>query len=72
VSSSRELDLCDLFGEFLRNNFCKENLLYWIVVVDSRKKSVVTSLAVASDAPLPADWRSARKIQGSKRRFFGI
>jgi hypothetical protein len=56
-----EPHLRNLFGEFLRHNFCEENLLYWIVVVDFRKKFVVTSSAVASNAPPPANSRSNSK-----------
>lgn len=45
-----EPHLRNLFGDFLRHNFCEENLLYWIAVVDFRKKFGVTSSAVAANA----------------------
>jgi hypothetical protein len=52
-----EPHLRNLFGDFLRHNFCEENLLYWVAVVDFRKKFVVTSSAVASNAPPAAPVR---------------
>jgi GTPase-activating protein SST2 len=42
--------LRSLFREFLRGNFCEENLSFWIDVQDFRRKFNVTSSAVASSA----------------------
>jgi hypothetical protein len=56
-----EPHLRNLFGDFLRHNFCEENLLYWVAVVDFRKKFVVTSSAVASNAPAAPTTRPGTK-----------
>ena len=39
--------LRSLFREFLRNNFCEENLSFWVDVQDFKRKFNITSSAVA-------------------------
>lgn len=38
-----------LFREFLRSNFCEENLSFWLEVDDFKRKFVITSSAMASN-----------------------
>lgn len=38
-----------LFREFLRHNFCEENLSFWMEVEDFKRKFVITSSAMASN-----------------------
>jgi hypothetical protein len=37
--------LCNLFREFLRDNFCEENLAFWLEVQDFKRKFNITSTA---------------------------
>ena len=46
-----EPGLRSLFREFLRSNFCEENLSFWLDVQDFRKKFSITSSAVAATVP---------------------
>jgi GTPase-activating protein SST2 len=43
-----DISLRNLFREFLRSNFCEENLSFWLEVEEFKKKFTVTSSAVAS------------------------
>jgi GTPase-activating protein SST2 len=47
--------LCNLFREFLRDNFCEENLAFWLEVQDFKRKFNITSTAssAAFQRPLP-------------------
>ncbi|KAF8529272.1 regulator of G protein signaling domain-containing protein [Hysterangium stoloniferum] len=42
--------LRSLFREFLRGNFCEENLSFWLEVQDFKRKFNITSSAIASNA----------------------
>ncbi|KAH9950099.1 regulator of G protein signaling [Amylocystis lapponica] len=46
-----EPQLRSLFREFLRSNFCEENLSFYLDVQDFKRKFNITSSAVASSAP---------------------
>ncbi|KAG2013397.1 Crg1 [Coprinopsis cinerea AmutBmut pab1-1] len=46
-----EPGLRSLFREFLRGNFCEENLSFWLDVQDFRKKFSTTSSAMAATGP---------------------
>ncbi|KAL0581230.1 hypothetical protein V5O48_000818 [Marasmius crinis-equi] len=46
-----EPSLRSLFREFLRNNFCEENLSFWLDVQDFKRKFNITSSAVAVNPP---------------------
>ncbi len=46
--------LRSLFREFLRGNFCEENLSFWLDVEDFKRKFNITSSAVAVAPALPA------------------
>ncbi|KAF8900026.1 regulator of G protein signaling domain-containing protein [Mucidula mucida] len=48
-----EPGLRSLFREFLRSNFCEENLSFWLDVEDFKRKFNITSSAVAVTAPRP-------------------
>ncbi|TFK56034.1 hypothetical protein OE88DRAFT_1622092 [Heliocybe sulcata] len=43
--------LRSLFREFLRGNFCEENLSFWLDVQDFKRKFSITSSAVAATRP---------------------
>jgi GTPase-activating protein SST2 len=47
--------LCHLFRDFLRDNFCEENLAFWLEVQDFKRKFNITSTAssAAFQRPLP-------------------
>ncbi|KAI9433297.1 regulator of G protein signaling [Lactarius indigo] len=47
--------LCHLFREFLRDNFCEENLAFWLEVQDFKRKFNITSSAssAAFQRPIP-------------------
>lgn len=47
-----EPSLRSLFREFLRANFCEENLSFWLDVQDFKRRFNTTSSAVASPTPL--------------------
>lgn len=47
-----------LFREFLRHNFCEENLSFWMEVEDFKRKFVITSSAMASNPPARPGSRS--------------
>ncbi|KAF9535019.1 regulator of G protein signaling domain-containing protein [Crepidotus variabilis] len=55
-----EPGLRSLFREFLRGNFCEENLSFWIDVQDFRKKFNITSSAMAA----PSANRGIRNTPG--------
>jgi hypothetical protein len=40
--------LCHLFRDFLRDNFCEENLAFWLEVQDFKRKFNITSSATSS------------------------
>ena len=42
-----------LFREFLRGNFCEENLSFWLDVQDFKRRFHTTSSAIANNAPAP-------------------
>ncbi|KAE9395641.1 regulator of G protein signaling superfamily [Gymnopus androsaceus JB14] len=46
-----EPSLRSLFREFLRSNFCEENLSFWLDVQDFKRKFNITSSAVAVNPP---------------------
>lgn len=46
-----EAGLRHTFREFLKNNFCEENLSFYVDVQDFRRKFSITSSAVASSTP---------------------
>lgn len=46
-----EPQLRTLFREFLRANFCEENLSFWLDVKDFKKKFNITSSAIAVSSP---------------------
>ncbi|KAF4619965.1 hypothetical protein D9613_005445 [Agrocybe pediades] len=46
-----EPGLRSLFREFLRGNFCEENLSFWVDVQDFKKKFNITSSAMAASSP---------------------
>lgn len=46
-----EPQLRNLFREFLRSNFCEENLSFYLDVVDFKRRFNLTSSAVAAAAP---------------------
>ncbi|KAJ4481917.1 regulator of G protein signaling domain-containing protein [Lentinula aciculospora] len=46
-----EPSLRSLFCEFLRSNFCEENLSFWLDVQDFKRKFNITSSAVAVNPP---------------------
>ncbi|THU83931.1 regulator of G protein signaling superfamily [Dendrothele bispora CBS 962.96] len=48
-----EPSLRSLFREFLRSNFCEENLSFWLDVQDFKRKFNITSSAVAVNPPPP-------------------
>jgi GTPase-activating protein SST2 len=47
--------LCNLFRDNLRDNFCEENLAFWLEVQDFKRKVNITSTAssAAFQRPLP-------------------
>lgn len=45
--------LRSLFREFLRGNFCEENLSFWLEVQDFKRKFNITSSAMAANARPP-------------------
>lgn len=47
--------LRSLFREFLRANFCEENLSFWLDVEDFKRRFHTTSSAVAAPGTLPAN-----------------
>lgn len=49
-----EPSLRSLFREFLRGNFCEENLSFWLDVQDFKRKFNITSSAVAVNPPANA------------------
>ncbi|KAF9268304.1 hypothetical protein L218DRAFT_918833 [Marasmius fiardii PR-910] len=53
-----EPSLRSLFREFLRNNFCEENLSFWLDVQDFKRKFNITSSAVAVNPPPRAGSRA--------------
>ncbi|KAG7096598.1 hypothetical protein E1B28_004017 [Marasmius oreades] len=53
-----EPSLRSLFREFLRNNFCEENLSFWLDVQDFKRKFNITSSAVAVNPPPRAGTRT--------------
>ena len=56
-----EPSLRSLFREFLRANFCEENLSFWLDVQDFKRRFNTTSSAVASPLPVKGP---AQKPQG--------
>ena len=56
-----EPGLRQLFREFLRGNFCEENLAFWLDVQDFKRKFNITSSAVASSAVIPAAPSNGRR-----------
>jgi DNA-binding PadR family transcriptional regulator len=53
--------LCHLFREFLRDNFCEENLAFWLEVQDFRRKFNITSSASSAAFQRPVPERAAGK-----------
>ncbi|KAH9021316.1 regulator of G protein signaling [Lactarius hengduanensis] len=55
--------LCHLFREFLRDNFCEENLAFWLEVQDFKRKFNITSSAssAAFQRPIPERGTAAGK-----------
>ncbi|KAH9918145.1 regulator of G protein signaling domain-containing protein [Fomitopsis serialis] len=47
-----EPQLRSLFREFLRNNFCEENLSFYLDVLDFKRKFNITSSAIAAAPPV--------------------
>lgn len=47
-----------MFREFLRHNFCEENLAFWMEVEDFKRKFLITSSAMASNPPARPGSRS--------------
>ncbi len=45
--------LCHLFREFLRDNFCEENLAFWLEVQDFKRKFNITSSASSAALQRP-------------------
>lgn len=54
--------LRSLFREFLRTNFCEENLSFWLDVQDFKRRFGTTSSAVA--APVSGQQGKGQKAQG--------
>lgn len=54
----QEPALRQLFRDFLRGNFCEENLTFWIEVEDFKRKFQITSSAVASTSTRPMTGKS--------------
>jgi hypothetical protein len=50
--------LCHLFREFLRDNFCEENLAFWLEVQDFKRKFNITSSASSAAFQRPPPERS--------------
>lgn len=48
-----EPQLRSLFRDFLRSNFCEENLSFWLDVKDFKRKFNITSSANAAATPVP-------------------
>ncbi|KAJ7762814.1 regulator of G protein signaling domain-containing protein [Mycena maculata] len=46
--------LRSLFREFLKGNFCEENLSFWLEVEDFKRKFNITSSAIAVQGPVPS------------------
>ena len=46
-----EPQLRSLFREFLRSNFCEENLSFYLEVLDFKRKFNITSSAIAAVGP---------------------
>ncbi|KAJ7283371.1 regulator of G protein signaling domain-containing protein [Mycena rebaudengoi] len=53
--------LRSLFREFLKGNFCEENLSFWLEVEDFKRKFNITSSAIAA---APAPGKSSRATPG--------
>ena len=53
-----EPQLRNLFREFLRANFCEENLSFYLEVQDFKRKFNITSSAMASAGPLARNQRT--------------
>ena len=51
--------LCTLFREFLRDNFCEENLAFWLEVQDFKRKFNITSTASSAAFQRPPPERPA-------------
>jgi GTPase-activating protein SST2 len=58
-----EPGLCSLFREFLRGNFCEENLSFWLDVQDFKKKFNITSSAMAA-SPIVRPTNTNKAIPG--------
>ena len=50
--------LCHLFREFLRDNFCEENLAFWLEVQDFKREFNITSSASSAAFQRPPPERS--------------
>jgi len=50
--------LCHLFRDFLRDNFCEENLAFWLEVQDFKRKFNITSTASSSAFQRPPPERT--------------
>ncbi|KAI0245214.1 regulator of G protein signaling [Lactifluus subvellereus] len=50
--------LCHLFRDFLRDNFCEENLAFWLEVQDFKRKFNITSTASSTAFQRPPPERS--------------
>ncbi len=50
--------LCHLFRDFLRDNFCEENLAFWLEVQDFKRKFNITSSATSAAFQRPQPERS--------------
>jgi len=50
--------LCHLFRDFLRDNFCEENLAFWLEVQDFKRKFNITSSASSTAFQRPPPERS--------------
>ncbi|KAF5357574.1 hypothetical protein D9758_007458 [Tetrapyrgos nigripes] len=63
-----EPSLRSLFREFLRSNFCEENLSFWLDVQDFKRKFNITSSAVAVNPPPRTPGRNVTPGQQAMER----
>jgi GTPase-activating protein SST2 len=54
--------LCHLFRDFLRDNFCEENLAFWLEVQDFKRKFNITSSATSATFQRPAPERTVTAV----------